>query len=348
MAGQRDGRRLRRAAVPLVAAGVIAALAAPARAAVEAAIPVSGCCPVQTIGAAGKVFVLTNDFGGAERSHLIQIDPGTNTVLIDRALGPGSPSGHAGDTTAMIYAAGSIWVTDYFHDEVLRFDAGTLDLTEGISVGRSPGSVATDGTSVWVALEHDSAISRINPATNTVTKTVHVGRRGTGADGPWQLAYDGTQLLATLPGSGRVARINPRNFVVHYDNVGTDAALCAQILPVPGGYWLDDTECEFNYYRWDAATKRITATVDPEPTHDYGAAVVGNALYAAEYQCDDTTDVCSDGTLAKYDATTGAFLASEPVGPDPANLPHYADGSLWVGDWNFNGGDGSIQRVDLF
>ena len=303
----------------------------------------TGCCPAQTISAAGKVFVLSDDLGGGEQAHILQIDPATNAVLIDRQLGHGTPSGNTAAATPMVYAAGSIWVTDYFHNEVLRFRPDTLDLTEGIDVGRSPSSITTDGTSVWVALQHGSAVSRINPATNTVTKTVPVGHHRTGTDGPWQLAYDGTQLLASLPGSGRVARINPRTFAVHYDNVGYAAAACAQILPTTGGYWLDDTDCEFQYYRWDYATKRISATIDPEPTHDYGAAVVGNALYAAEFQCDADYN-CSDGTLAKYDATTGAQLAAQPVSGDAVNFPYYAAGSLWVGDWTA----GTVVRVDVF
>ena len=333
-------RRGRRAVLPLLVAATVLATAAPAGAAVEASIPVPGCCPAETIATNGNVYVLTDNLGGPEQASIVKIDPGSNTVTGQLTLPGGTPTGNSVNTTAMAMLAGSIWVVQYFHDEVLRIDPSTLAVTATVTTGRSPVSIASDGKALWIALNNDGALARIDPATNRQDLVVPVGSRK-GVDQPYQLAFDGSDVLASMPNSGRVARVDPRTHTVHYDKVGYAAAECAHILTMPGGYWLDDTECDYFYYRWDDRARAITAQIDSRPLHDFGAVVVGPVLYAGEYACDDTS--CFDAQLVKYDATTGAQLGSELL-PADSSLPHYAAGSLWVGDW----ANGAIQRVTPF
>lgn len=336
----RNSRPWRWALVPIAVGALLALGVARADATTIASIPMPGCCPNDTISAGNSVFALSARFGGTEHSILVKINPNTNMVSGRLALDPGVPAGNGLNVNDMVYAAGSIWVVQALQNEVLRIDPARMRILTRVPTGRTPSSVATDGTSVWIALQHDSAIARIDPATNTVTASVPVGARN-GADGPWQLSYDGTQLLASLPTSGRVARLDPRTLRVRYDQVGTAAAQCAHILPAPGGYWLDDTECSYDYFRWDAATRTITADVTPLRTNDFGAVVVGSALYTAEFDCTDVS--CGNGHLIKRDVYTGAVLADVSTGND-ASAPHFADGSLWVGNW----ADVTLERVALF
>src|SRR5581483_9240422 len=100
-------------------------------------------------------------------------------------------------------------------------------------------------------------------------------------------------------------RIDVHTFVVTYDNVGFDAAACAVVLPVPGGYWLDDTQCSPFYFRWDASSAQITETLNPTTNHrhDWGATVANGALYTGEFSCGRRT--CTQGYLVKRDLSTG-------------------------------------------
>jgi streptogramin lyase len=306
----------------------------------ELALP--KCCPVDEIATGGSVYVLDLQAPeeGSERATLVRVDPTTTTITGQLTLPTGTPTGNSVNTEPMTVAAGSIWITAFFHDEVLRIDPHTMLVDARIRVGRAPAGIVSDGSSVWVLVQEDGVLARIDPATNAVVQTVHVGDRG-GADDPYQLAWNGTQLLVSLPGTGRVARVDPdRGRVVGYDAVGYDAAACARVLPAPGGYWLDDTECAFTYYRWDDAAGAITAQVDPEPRHDFGSVVVGKALYTGEFTCTDTG--CT-AFLYKYDAVTGAKLARRHTGDD-ALLPHFAAGTFWVGHW----GDGTVVRLARF
>jgi len=300
------------------------------------------CCVNGTVAVDGSVYALAQRGGGLpgeERAVLVRIDPASNAVTGQRALLSGMSIGDSIDGEPIAVADGSIWVPMYWHDVVLRIDPLTMQIVARVAVGPSPGSIVSDGHSVWVALLNGDAVARIDPGTNIVVATVPVGRGN--QDSPFRIAFDGTQVLASLPASGRVARIDPRTSRVHYDAVGRDAASCGRIMPAPGGYWLDDTECSASYYRWDYAAQQITVEVNPQPLNDFGGVVVGDALYTAEFHCGAVA--CSHGRLVKWDAVTGVMLASRHVGEE-AFLVHYAAGSFWVGDWDA----GALIRVRHF
>jgi hypothetical protein len=332
--------------IALVTAAVAALLGlnvTPAAADALAAIPMPTCCVSDTVGYGGNVYALSQQppGPGLEQATVVRIDPASNTTTGSLTLLAGTPSGNALDTDAMAVAGGSIWVVAYFENEVLRIDPTKMSITAAIPVGRSPSSIVYDGRSLWVALNNAQSVIRIDPVNNRITQTVHVGSKDT-SDSPWQIAYDGSQVLASMPNSGRVARIDPGTGRVRYDVVGRDAAACAKLLPVAGGYWLDDTECATTYYRWDARRGRISVVLDPtsDVRHDWGAVVVGSALYTGEFDC---ADVCTQGLLVKRDSVSGAEIAESTFGIE-SFLPHFAAGSFWVGDFD----DATLQRVAAF
>lgn len=331
----------------LGAAALAAALtfgAAPALAQPAAAIAMPTCCAGDTIDYGSNVYALAQEppGQGAERPTLVRINPANNTITGSLDLLNGTSSGNGLDTSPMVAANGAIWVVAYFENVVLRIDPMSMSIVAQIPVGRSPSSIVFDGHALWVTLNNDRSVVRLDPATNAVTRRVKVGKQD-GTDGPWQAAVDGSQLLVSLPGSGRVASVDLHTFAVTYDTVGFDAAACAHLLPVPGGYWLDDTECSPFYYRWDATSAQITAQLDPTTTHrhDWGATVAGGALYTAEFNCGRA--MCTQGYLVKRDLVTGAEISQMRAGSE-ADLPHYAAGSLWVGDFT----NGTLQRLAAF
>lgn len=332
------------AATVAVALGTVLSAAAPASALTTAVIQMPSCCVSATVASGGNVYALAQQPPGPnpETPTLVRIDPATNTITGSLDLPNGTSSGNALDTSPMVVAAGSIWVVAYFESVLLRIDPASMSVVATIAVGRSPSSVVYDGRSVWVSLNNAQSVVRIDPARNAVVQTVRVGSKDT-SDSPWQLAYDGSQLLASMPNSGRVARIDPSSGKVHYDAVGYAAASCAHLLPVTGGYWLDDTECAAQYYRWDARRNRITTVLDPtsDVRHDWGAVVVGNALYTGEFDCDENG--CFQGHLVKRDAATGAEITEQDVGIE-AFLPHFAAGSFWAADFDLS----ALNRVASF
>ena len=72
-----------------------------------------------------------------------------------------------------------------------------------VPVGAFPVGVAFDGTNIWVTNLGAGTVSKINPATNTVTATVTVGTN------PFEVAFDGTNIWVTNNGEGTVSKIIP-------------------------------------------------------------------------------------------------------------------------------------------
>lgn len=312
------------------AAVVVAGTAAAAVRSPEIHMPYPWAGPEVALGR--SIFVLDQQASlkqpGAE---LLKLNPRTNRIVRRLRLRSTPASGPAGPNAHIIAVKdGMIWLTVYDRDELLRINPKRMRITRRIRVGRGPGSiVAADGL-LWVALQYGRGLERVNPTNGRLLGRVRVGHQRNSKDGPDQLAFDGKHLFATLPASGRVAVIDPRTRRVYYDEV-KPAMACSRVLPVRGGFWLDDTECSDAYYRWSSSRHRITATVAPGVA-DYGAVVAGGYLYTAQDDC--YAAGCDPGYLVKRNSRTGQKLATKKY--SEAWEPWLAAGWIWFG--NFKNG----------
>ncbi len=278
----------------------------------------------------GIVVLSLDEEGGT----LQRIDPATGAVLAVRTLLPGTPTGNTFLLDDLVVAAGSLWVSEYWQNEVLRLDPVSFRTQAVIHTGRSPSGVIAGGGSVWVPLTNDQAIERVDPGSNAVVSTIPIGSPQNYTDSPWKGAWTGSDVVLSLPATGRVAHVTTRGKVT-YDHPGRDATACAAIHPVPGGYWLDDTDCSESYYRWTSSAKSITATVDSSaespPRRDLGSFVYGGAFYTGEAVCGDT---CTRAELVERDIATGDVLSRRVVPGDWAAFPRVAAGAWWTDDFD--------------
>ncbi len=285
-----------------------------------------------------------------QAGYLFRIDPATNTITQEVDLPAGTPTGDDALTGGgLVSAAGSLWVPEAFRDEVLRIDPRTGRIIHRIPTGgRLPDQLAAGGGSVWVNQDEAGSVARIDPGTNTVVATIPVGRQdGTGNDQPLSVSWDAAldRVLVTLPFSHRVATIDATTQRVHYLSVAP-AYPCGRAIPVPGGFWLDDTPCSSNMYHWDNAAGAITASTAPLAplNRNLGGVSDGTVLYTAESHCGRAA--CGRGTIVKRDATTGAVLATRSSGLGYTALPSIASGDLWCTDDGDRGGQ--LARVAHF
>jgi class 3 adenylate cyclase/DNA-binding beta-propeller fold protein YncE len=154
----------------------------------------------------GSVWVVFGD------STLARID-GRSQRLLDTGLAGASPS-------AIVYAAGSVWVANSGNQTVSRFDPETF--TEGpvsnpISVGEQPLALAFGAGALWVANAGDGTVTRIAPDSQSVA-TIAVGGRPVAIaatdDGVWVADQRGV-----------VSRIDPaKRQVVRTIRLGNPAA----------------------------------------------------------------------------------------------------------------------------
>jgi YVTN family beta-propeller protein len=233
-----------------------------------------------------------------------------------------------------------------------------------IPVGAGPVDVLVNQDAVWVANAAQGTVSRIDPATNTVTQTIRVGRNpirlAAGFGSIWVANYDEQtisridartgQLLATIPtptqpatqlavGAGSVwalagyllLRINPvTNKAVFVD---ADWELVDGGLTVAGGrVWLSGgayTGVQ-PIVRVNPATNRKADTV---PTDAEGALAVGGG---SVWQAGIVTQI-----IYRLDSRSGRTLAEIPIGVVAKHLTA-AEGSLWVGS-----DSGRVTRIDM-
>jgi len=219
----------------------------------------------------------------------------------------------------------SVWTTNVVDDTVSRIDPATNTVTATITVGTSPDSVASDGTAVWVTNSGDNTVSRIDPATNTVTATVPVGTY------PRGVALGGGAVWIANTGANSVSRIDPpTNTVTATVPVGLS----------PGGIafgegavwvtnWFDGTVS-----RIDPATNTVVATI---PVGSVDSVVAGGgSVWVSVWGF----PVATNGSVARIDPATNAVTSQVTVGYAPGGMALAGD-ALYVA----LGGDPSIVQV---
>ena len=217
---------------------------------------------LQAVALGQHAYVLSINEISSSRAHSVvtEVDPTTNTKLRTLDLGLGSVSGNH-TPGAIAAGAGSIWVTDFDRSVLDKIDPVTLTLTARIRTGVSPTSVAVAFGSVWVSHEHDARMWRIDPVTDAVTARIQVDDPTTyehsAYGGLTHLAADSTGLLETIGSREVVVRVLPltNSVVATYDVAPAED--CGQVVPVAGGFWLDDIGCSFDVWHFSYASASI-------------------------------------------------------------------------------------------
>jgi YVTN family beta-propeller protein len=104
--------------------------------------------------------------------------------------------------SAVAVGEGSVWVTNAGDNTVSRVNPRTTSVVRSITVGLRPRSVAVGDGAVWVANESDDSVHRINSASASAT-TIPVG------DGPTAIAFGAGAVWVANGAAGTVSRIDP-------------------------------------------------------------------------------------------------------------------------------------------
>lgn len=140
--------------------------------------------------AAGGGSIWVTDYS---HDSLARVDIATNSLV---KVFTGLPHGPSG----VSFGAGSAWVVNRRAGALTRIDATSNQVTAVIPlgsgrllVGSSPLAVVASDTAVYVKVEYDQQVARVDPATNRVVALIDVGPKE-GRDGVDSLALDGPYL----------------------------------------------------------------------------------------------------------------------------------------------------------
>jgi YVTN family beta-propeller protein len=141
---------------------------------------------------------------GVDFDHLGIVDPGSNKIVGEIAVGQRPAAVAVGD--------GSVWVANAGSGTVMRIDPRTRQVVAIIGIGQPASSLAVTTHAVWVGNGSAGTVSRIDPSSNTVV--------GDPVDlrGPNPVVPNGVQSLAVgegglwvAVGPSSLARLDPRS-----------------------------------------------------------------------------------------------------------------------------------------
>jgi DNA-binding SARP family transcriptional activator/ABC-type transport system substrate-binding protein len=257
---------------------------------------------------------------------------------------------------AVLFAAGSIWISDTAHNQLLRTDPQSGAVSDRIPLPAQPGELAAGGGSVWVSETGGSTIIRVNEATDAITQTIRLGSSPAGlAFGAGALWVGDPVDLAVLRidgASGSIDRtigvgIRPaalaasagRIWVAGYDTgtvVQVDARSAAAIAIIhvgqgpsalafsAGRLWvanrLDGTVSEV-----DPASARMVRTL-PTGSAPIALSASGNSVWVAN---------AFSHAIAVIDATRGELRSQTALRGQPIAIAHVPGStsrkpSVWV------------------
>ena len=242
-------------------------------------------------------------------------------------------------------------------------DAGSDKVVKSVAVGVRPWAVATGNGSVWVANLDDKTVSRIDPQTFTLQRTITqltstptglaVGLGSVwvvnGTAGSISRIDPGTdQVVKTTPvtrgstggsatvgdgsvwvaySNGLVARIDPTTGRGRIGFAGTNPA---GIAFGSGDAWVANAT-DNDVSRILPATMTAPATPISVGRHPSGIAAGQGAVWVADQ---------GDDTVTRIDLSTGS-AATIPVGHGPTGIAVGA-GAVWVA----NSADGTVMKID--
>jgi len=185
--------------------------------------------------------------------RVIEIDKTTDQVIADIQV-PVSEYGY------IALGAGSVWVTSFDHDSLIRIDPTTKKVIATIAVGTNPEGLLVTPDTVWTANHRGGSISKVDVATNTAVATFDFADHGT--SGPKGIVLAAGDLWTTVPNMLSVFRISPktgkvvaRNTLLHED-LGP---------PVSDGRFVFVATSDGTFEKLDPATNTVVEHLTPQP-----------------------------------------------------------------------------------
>jgi YVTN family beta-propeller protein len=270
-------------------------------------------------------------------SGLTRVDASTHEVVT--TIPTGASSGF------IATGSGAVWVANVADKTVLRIDAENNQIIARIPVEGQPVRIAAGEGSIWI-VGNDNSISRIDPQTNAVTATIHLG-----GEEPQVLAIGEGSVWVAISDKRSVVRIDPQtSAVVAHIRVGKQPG---SIAFADHGVWVADTS---GLTRIDPKTnvaRRISSLLAPKwPFHLARRHVYAHILIAA--QDGELWAAASDETVVRIDAKSEKVTAYIRVPPRkdffqlapvqdgrPSGLA-VAGGFAWVSDY----ANQALWRID--
>lgn len=226
-----------------------------------------------------------------------------------------------GSPTAVVVAAGRVWIADIIKDQVLVLDAQTRDQLAKVKVPTGPVALASSPGRIWVASITDGLLTSINTSNLKTSVPVPVGF------GP----------IAIAVGQSELAIVNSLDRAIVRVAISAEPAKVGKPIPVPAGptdaVFVDDaiwvsTSSAGKVARIDTSSSKVTKViaVDASPAAGLGPSallldgrvihVVNNRDRSVATIDLDTLEVVANRTFGLVGNETPSALDAVMLGSD--------------------------------
>jgi virginiamycin B lyase len=257
----------------------------------------------------------------AAPATLTRIDPATNTVVARMPI----PSKNVctdfpGSCGEAAVGNGALWIARTFDDSVWRIDPHTDSLLATIHVGPQPEGITTTPGAVWVVNKRGPTVSRIDPATNAVVATIRVAPVLACCSDHMSLAAGGGSVWVSLPSRNSIVRIDPSRNTVAA-RVHLSGIPCASLAAGASKVWAAGGHCTGSVMRINGRTNRSAGSVKGM-TAPVGVAVGFGSVWVADVGASQ---------IVRINPSTNRIVGRLQLPGQPVRLA-VGFGSLWVRD----------------
>lgn len=282
--------------------------------------------------AAAGIVALTAGGGGdhvkALSSGVAAIDPGTGRLAsLTETLTP--PSNVA-------IGEGAVWVLNTEDTTISRIDPKTKKVVRRFEIGGVPSDIAAGAGALWVGKgggpqnNGTVSISRVDPHSNRITRTVRLPDAASGS--PWPtVGFPGIAV-----GAGAVWAINPDQTISRIDpktgtRVATVNARASTIAAGDAGVWFVDAD-RSAVTRIDPRTNRVGQTIPVGANVLLGIAVGAGSVWATGE---------NEGLVWRIDPGPHPVTRSIDTGAGVSFIT-FGDAMVWAANYV----DGNVARID--
>ena len=282
--------------------------------------------------AAAGIVALTAGGGGdhvrALGSGVAAIDPSTGRLA--------SLTGSETAPSNVAVGEGAVWVLNTEDTTISRIDPKTKKVVKRFGIGGVPSDIAAGAGALWVGngagqqSNGTVSISRVDPRSNRITRTVRLPDTASGSQWP-SVGFPGIAV-----GAGAVWAINPDQTISRLDpktggRVATVDARASTIAAGDAGVWFVDADRPA-VTQIDPGTNRVGQTISTGANVLLGIAVGAGSVWATGE---------NEGLVWRIDPGPHAVTRSIDTGAGVSFIT-FGDGMVWAA----NSVDGKVSRID--
>ena len=259
----------------------------------------------------------------ADGSVWVPDDPAGTLLRIDATTGHvaatvrvGAKGGH---TAGVVATPGAIWLANQTPDELVGVDPGSDQVIVRVPLGATPSSIATDGSSVWLAGNQGNVVIRVavGGAASRVTARIAVAH-------PTDVAAGGGRVWVVSQLDGILWRVDPSSNAITRALAPPPALdyVVGAVAASQDGAWFRNID-EQSVEHFDAASSRI---VDRAPLGGPQSLGIQDPFTVATTPTAVWATVT--GALVRVDVRTTTVSTVPMV--QPTGVAVAPDGSVWV------------------